>query len=641
VDGPTPSNLTSSPFDLMVTARGSDALLIWQSNLQSDFACTFYYQWSNDGGTTWSDRTRILGEFVGCPRENVLLETSQGFTLLQTTIRDEVYMLAWNGEAWSKAFPQDTLSGFNDPLTNEPVRYRCRQNTVQSGTAIHVIGCNDAGVVDVWVTSRAVGTKEDWFPPTTIWDAPVMVLESENELSSVQAVADQYGVFHILWLQVDKIVDSRTQRSIFYTRFENNVLSQPGRVLPSSDSGVEDFSLAYDRSRDRLVVVWTDATTGEINYSWADISRAASKFEWSKAVILPTVRPLVKSPNILITPDGTIHVAYAVPVNEGRGVYLISSNDGGENWGQTVEVFAVSEPDWQAIDFPIMASSGDEILHMLWRREKVIGEVGIVGLCYAMSKDRGQSWSTPQIISNDPVQGAWIIDGGNEGLHRFWLTMLGSKSSLIHDGSMDQGANWTNQDNLTRLGETPGIAQPFTDINGWINFTQVVENSPQNLVINHQRNDDGRWETLKNLELGDGTVEEITSLAAQVLLDGRLVLAYTVKESKTGEGEMPYRLYLAPQSQLAVQATTTAVARLVSPTKPPVVPEPTLNATEPASTPVPTESTAPPTPGIDQITVDPVDQTPAMDTTTGLALSGGLVILVVVGFFVYIRLRRS
>lgn len=640
VDGPSLANTTNSPYNPMISATDSDILLLWQSNLQSGFACTQYYQWSNDGGATWSERTRMLTEFVGCAQENLLTNINQDLTLLQTTIRDEVYMLAWNGEAWSKVYPQNTLTSFNNPLTNEPVNLSCRQSTVQLGKTLYVVGCNEEGNNDVWVTSRDVGAIDAWFPLNSLWEDTTPVVESDLEISSAQTIVDVHEVLHIFWRQADDIKDDKMFRSIHYARFKDNSLSQPARVLTSPDKMVEDFSVAYDRSRDRLVVVWTSATTGEISFSWADVSRAVSTFEWSKVISLPEVRPLAKSPNLLITPDGTIYVAYAIPVNEERGIYLVSSSDGGVNWEQPLQVYGVTEPDWQAIDFPKMASTGDEILHMVWRRERIFGDTSVVGLYYARSDNRSLTWSPPQVVANEPMHEAWLTDGGGEGVHRFWLTSSGSESAFFHDESIDQGVNWRVQENLTGFGETPGIASPFIDLGGWINFAQVVENSPDNLVINHQRYDDGRWSILDSLGLGDASVVEVTSLSAQSLMDGRLALAYTFNETEPKEGEKAYRIYLALQSEEAAQSTATAAARLATDTPPTAMPQTTLDATEVASTPVPTESVIAPTPLPVLATDTPGGQTLAMDTTTGLALSGGLAVLVVVVFFAYNRIRR-
>lgn len=640
VDGPSVENSTGSPFNPMVTASGSEILLLWQSNLQSGFACSQYYQVSDDGGATWVERGRILTEFVGCPQENLFLSIEDGLTLLQTTIRDEVYLVAWNGESWSKAYLQSPLSDFGDPSTNEPVTFRCRQSTVKSGATLFVIGCDEEGNKDIWVQSRIIGGVETWYPTVTLWNDPVMVVDSSLELSSAQAVVDEQDVLHVFWLEVDQSVDSKIHRSIHYVRFKDDLLTQPARILVSPDKIVQDYSVTYDRSRGRLYVVWTTGTTGEIYFSWAEPSRAASTFEWTEPVALPDVPTLVKSPNLLITPDGTIYVAYAIPVNEDRGIYLMSSTDGGMTWGPTIQLYGVTEPEWQAIDFPKLASTGDEILHALWTRERIYGEADVVGLYYARSEDRGQTWSAPQVVSDVLTQGAWLVDGADEGVHRFWLTSVGAESGFYHDGSIDQGANWIIQDNLTGFGEVSGIASPYVDPGGKINFAQAVANSPGNLIINHQQNDGGRWTILDSLVLGDALVDEITSLSAQELTTGRLIIAYTFNETQPAENETPYRLYLASQSQDVVQTTATAEIRLATPV--PLTPEPaaTLDATELAETLAPTESIIPLTPYTPLSTGVSGNQPVAIDTFTGLALSGGLALLVVAVFFLFTRLRR-
>jgi hypothetical protein len=49
-------------------------------------------------------------------------------------------------------------------------------------------------------------------------------------------------------------------------------------------------------------------------------------------------------PGILADPRGdALHVIYAVPYNEGRGIYYVRSNDGGATWLAPAVVFDAVE----------------------------------------------------------------------------------------------------------------------------------------------------------------------------------------------------------------------------------------------------------------------------------------------------------
>jgi hypothetical protein len=171
-------------------------------------------------------------------------------------------------------------------------------------------------------------------------------------------------------------------------------------------------------------------------------------------------------------------------------------------------------------------------------------------------------------------------------------------------------------------------------------------------MINQQRYENGRWSLQGTLDLGEAKEDQVTSLSAQTLPDGRLILAYTFEVLEPAEGEQPYRLYLASQSQQVVKSTATALARTATLSPPIATPEPTrksepiatpepmLQESEPISTLIPTDSSPSPTPRPVFSTAAPQAQGFPMDTTTGLALSGGLVVLVVIAFIAYSRLRR-
>ena len=119
--------VTIEPFNIRVYPDGEKVLLLWQSGLQSGFDCTQYYQWSTNGGESWSDPRIMLEDFVGCPQANQFLQGPDGLTLLFTIIQEDAYLLAWDGSRWSAPQAQNTLNRFLNPQTYTDVNLRCRQ----------------------------------------------------------------------------------------------------------------------------------------------------------------------------------------------------------------------------------------------------------------------------------------------------------------------------------------------------------------------------------------------------------------------------------------------------------------------------------------------------------------------------------
>jgi hypothetical protein len=61
----------------------------------------------------------------------------------------------------------------------------------------------------------------------------------------------------------------------------------------------------------------------------APADRATNPREWSSPVTILMPRPAGSSPDIISSPDGTLYLAFAIPINELRGIYLSRSEDNG------------------------------------------------------------------------------------------------------------------------------------------------------------------------------------------------------------------------------------------------------------------------------------------------------------------------
>jgi hypothetical protein len=73
-------------------------------------------------------------------------------------------------------------------------------------------------------------------------------------------------------------------------------------------------------------------------------------------------------------------VSYAVPLNEGRGIYLTWSSDRGDSWSSPVRVFDAETAGWETVDQPRLAFDEDGALHTVFTRYSLPGGRGPLGL---------------------------------------------------------------------------------------------------------------------------------------------------------------------------------------------------------------------------------------------------------------------
>ena len=549
VDGPEINTRTINPYNITINTSGDDVLLIWQAGLQSGFACTQYYQYSDDGGDTWSELQVMLEQFVGCAQENRLFSTSGKFQLLQTVFNDEVYLLAWDKSKWSDPQPQSSLFSFTDSVTNDTVNFRCRQYALQNGNRLYAVGCDTVGDGDIWVLTRDVRNLASWFGPSNNWSKPSSITESDSEISSPEVILDDEGKPSVFWIQEERIGKESFHRAVYAASAAPDGWTQPMRVMTSPDNNVHQMAITSD-STGRVYLIWEGGNSGEIYFSTANLQDATSPTEWFDPVILPNTHDVGRSPSIVVDQAGTIHVAYVVPLNEGRGIYIIRSSDGGQTWSEPAQIFNAIDAGWQMVDKPELAISGDNTLHLIWTRDSITGNGGPIGLYYARSAD-GSAWTDPAEVVRQPIWMAKLQGSSDLVLHRIWMSMgldgqMGT--DLYHNTSSDNGENWNQATNLTKIGEIPG---PFDLVSKFeiTHLLQFIKQTEGEFVLSNLIWEDDQWVRQDGPHIG-GSVEEINSISADIGTDGRLGAAFIAKKPEPTETEAPplYELLYAEQS---------------------------------------------------------------------------------------------
>ncbi|MBE0411741.1 MAG: hypothetical protein IBX69_18595, partial [Anaerolineales bacterium] len=124
IDMPDPERGLATPFNLNAGAKGEGVMLIWQVG-EPGSSCRQYYQWSPDGGISWSEPLAMLAQSFSCPGDNRFIPSGDGNLVLMSTILDSVYLSAWDGERWSDPQNQGVLRSFDHPDVLTQVRLGC------------------------------------------------------------------------------------------------------------------------------------------------------------------------------------------------------------------------------------------------------------------------------------------------------------------------------------------------------------------------------------------------------------------------------------------------------------------------------------------------------------------------------------
>lgn len=524
VDAPLPGAGLTFPGQIHVSARAGQALLAWQVR-QSDTVCFTYYRNSDDGGATWNAGQRVYTPFTGCAEQFDFLTQYSQSALLLSSANGLTYLNAWDGRSWAGYQLQSALSSFIDPETQDNVAFAVGGWAMKGGDQLAVIG-NDRGAGgDTWFLLRPLDDVSSWFAGEPGWKiTPEMELFS-GSVSDLQVIGESSETLHAFWVQeeivpvdTDVLVAVEPRRVVYYASLEDDRWSEPVQILrapqlaalPGANAHRDDLTdlAVASGPDDRLWAAWKNSTGGEVYFSWARASAASSVAEWADPAVIATIPITATDFSMAVDRGGWIHIAYVVPVNEGRGVYLVQSHDQGKTWSNAVLAFDAQSQKWERVASPSLAAAADGSLWVLFSHQPVGSNALARGLYGIHSPDRGVTWSAPETVSLEHVLWNRMLVQPDLTLHRLWLEQKdGDQALLFHQESTDGGRTWGRVARISDAAGSPGPAAAAIDRAGQIHLAQLLEDSQQRLLLRYWLWNGGAWEVQDDYDLGEGRLD--------------------------------------------------------------------------------------------------------------------------------------
>lgn len=496
VKGPEDTGGLGIPFGAEIGIVGKSALLLWQVGEPGGGRCMLYSQWLREGEDKWDTPQIIVGSELVCPDQVSLsiLESGAPIVLLMYA-GNAPSLLAWDGVAWSKPQLQDELSFIADPLTFETIMLGCFRDIFDQDTLV-LVGCDLGKGGDIWITSRSLASWKNWFSSSTIWSMPTPLATSDREISSLTFASDNRYV-HAVWIESPTADISLTGNAIYYARWDGANWSTPQKVHSGISSHPSQLSIAASH-QGRLELAWINDDNGDLLYSWANSERAVSATEWSEPFALPSPSQWNSAPDVFVDSAGRIGVAFAVPVNEDRGIYLVISDDGGLTWLSPLKVFDAEAVKWERVDNPKVTLSENDTLHLLFTRYATL-RAASTELYYSRSSDAGISWSEPQSVGNGAVLWNDLVSYEGKFIHRLWQEESNSEIASLGQVSRDGGATWENPINLSSVSASPeAVALVFDGVRE-LHFIRLEEDRALEdvgrikLIVHDARWDGKKW----------------------------------------------------------------------------------------------------------------------------------------------------
>lgn len=569
-----------SPFNIEIDEFKGAILLMWQVG-KPGVRCAQFSQWSADDGASWSTPTKMFDEFIACPEKSEFLPVDQLYSMALLSIQGDLSLVAWNGEVWSAPEVESGLSFMSNPLTFDTIVFRCQQ-VVRHNNSLFVVGCDQGVGGDIWFTSRQLEPAEILFPSPSSWGLAKDVTTVSQKILSLVSVPDQENNLHALWAQTAPSGAGLEKPQILYSRGNGDEWSKPAPIVTDLDGLPGELSVTIDNQQ-RLFLSWVNQDTGDLMFTWANSYRANVAAEWSFPKVLPSPSSLNSSPDILVDSANRIVVAYAVTLNESRGIYLVYSNDLGETWSSPIRVFDAVSTGWESAGQPKLALTGDGRLHVLFTQMMVINGSKSVGLYYSQSSDGGISWSAPELVSKQTVLWSAIVGGNGQDLHRLWQERDKTATVVYDQASSDGGLSWSPSlkvADIGMLGLTPALVMTGS---GNLHLMQLTKVDA--LAFQEWEWTGERWSSLTARQL-DGQRQGVpVSLTAGVMSQGTLsaLILFESDDDLTGHANLLVNLSRILDSSENTQFSSPAMIAT-----PEIMATPdTLVNIEPTITPIP------------------------------------------------------
>ena len=547
----------------------AEALLLWQPR-RATTACALYLQLTADGGATWSTPERVLEKLGSCDialrhgptGELVAVAGGSGASLT---------LAAWQDGRWSQ--PKTLRVGGQDPATGRTLAFE----KVQLGFAYErplLLALGQDG--DVWALLGESDLLTWIAAPPSPWSTPVALAQNAANAALPAVAVDGDGRVHAMW---------STGAALMHAGWDGNRVSGPAPIWQPGEGTVADPRLAV--SGDRLHAAWSGGLNGQIYYSRSDVRYASRPDGWIEIIRLPMPGVTGSAPAIVADLAGGLHIAFAVPVNEGRGIYYVKSEDGGETWSLPQRVFDAAAAEWLAVDSPTLAVDELGTVHLAWVRGGLPGRGKPEAILYASSTDEGETWSEAQIMVEGAYDAPRLIATINGQLHLLFHE-VGSRGGVWQRSSADWGVTWSP------IAQVPGyrdVTVPVgvaADPDGTLYLAGLGRDDVGEPALLYTIWSGERWEGRETVRLTPGMATAPgAALAVQPAL-GRLDVvmrqAATDAESATALAIWHLRREIAPAGPWPTPLTTPVPTVTSTPAPTPTLtptPAPTVNPLPP------------------------------------------------------------
>ncbi|MBN2006274.1 MAG: exo-alpha-sialidase, partial [Anaerolineae bacterium] len=466
-------------------------VMLWEQEGSAASTCVLQQQRSEDGGRTWSAVSRVFEDLTSCPAQIATAQTTTGPVLLMRGAGAE-YLLAaaWDGEQWSAL--KRLNFNFENPQTGTMVYLESLQADVILNNALLVVGQEQNG--DIWMLEGRVDVMEWAFAAPSPWSSPATISEDGTAPDFPVVATDAEGVVHVMWSASPAAGQSGSV--LYYSRWDEAFWSRPAVVQGSDEVATRAPALVF--AEPFLHAVWSGGPIGTVFYSRAYPSDAFAASGWSAPTMFDEIA-VGSSPALTADLLGRLHLVYAVPFNEGRGIYYTRTDDYGESWQETVQLFDAIAEGWPSVDRPAVAVDERGGIHVVWSRAP-LPDYGLPrGVYYAQSTDHGETWTDAMLLADGPYDWPQVVGTLTGQVVVTWQDL--TRNIVQYRDSGDYGLTWGYVSQVPGLQPIEGRAILVQDGTGRLHLTALDTQTGSGVMLRHLIYAGGQWSGLDSVVL--------------------------------------------------------------------------------------------------------------------------------------------
>jgi hypothetical protein len=436
------------------------ALRIWEESGQS--RCKLYQQSMLTGVdqasvisntqslalVSWSDPVPILETLSTCPQDDHFWPYQEGVIWIWGEGSEELTLTNWQPESGQWTLPVEHAIRFKDDETSQSVNLGDLHALV-SGDQVAVVGA-DSTTNEIWVTMAQASELGMSLASRSLWAMPAYLTIDNQPKGSPAVKIDREGLAHVVWSVTSEQSGPESPGvALYYTRANSSGFARAVEIIPPVEDKIAiqpDLELVSNPKNevDLLHLVWSGESGGQVLYSRSITNEAFNPNNWSPPQII-SPHSGARWPKIGADLAGHLYVLYSVPLNETRGIYLVSSADGGKTWSEPVQVFDAVAAGWQMVDHPTLSVAPDGVLRAAWVNASLPGTGVSQGIVYSYSMDGGQSWSVPLELSAPGYDWPRLAVAGGQ-LHMLFIQAISQRIFYrwkATGGQSEDEGNWS------------------------------------------------------------------------------------------------------------------------------------------------------------------------------------------------------